>query len=134
VVIVADLPVLWAARPSATRTANACCAPSSPTSPHTLRSDQTKPTVGLRFKSGASQQLPVTRRRNAIQLRDLRNGGQRLGVVNHIVHRLILVVRVSVSLIEEEGKLDAEQSTSDMAGGAVGGPAHSVMWVGAAGR
>ena len=67
---VADLPVLWAAETTSDKDRKRLL--------HTLITDvtitpsQTDPTqlaVGLRFTSGASQQLAVTRRRNAIQLR-----------------------------------------------------------------
>jgi hypothetical protein len=53
-------------RPPATGTASGCCAPCSPTS---LSPPTPKILVGLRWKSGASQQIPATRRKNAIQLR-----------------------------------------------------------------
>jgi len=67
---VADLPVLWAAETTSekdrkrllrTLIADVTITPS--------QTDPTQLVVGLRFTSGASQQLPVTRRRNAIQLR-----------------------------------------------------------------
>ena len=67
---VADLPVLWAAETTSdkdrkrllrTLLADVTITPS--------QTDPTQLAVGLRWKSGASQQLAVTRRRNAIQLR-----------------------------------------------------------------
>ncbi|MGH3821615.1 MAG: recombinase family protein [Pseudonocardiaceae bacterium] len=66
----ADLPMLWAAETTSdkdrkrllrTLIADVTITPS--------QTDPTQLTVGLRFTSGASQQLPVTRSRNAIQLR-----------------------------------------------------------------
>jgi DNA invertase Pin-like site-specific DNA recombinase len=67
---VADLPALWAAETTSdkdrkrllrTLLADVTITPS--------QTDPTQLAVGLRWKSGASQQLAVTRRRNAIQLR-----------------------------------------------------------------
>jgi DNA invertase Pin-like site-specific DNA recombinase len=67
---VADLPALWAAETTSdkdrkrllrTLIADVTITPSDV--------DSTKLSVGLRFRSGASQQVSVTRRRNAIQLR-----------------------------------------------------------------
>jgi DNA invertase Pin-like site-specific DNA recombinase len=67
---VADLPLLWAAQTTSdkdrkrllrTLLADVTITPS--------QTDPTQLTVGLRWKTGASQRLAVTRRRNAVQLR-----------------------------------------------------------------
>ncbi len=67
---IADLPALWAARTTSDRDrkrllrtllADVTLTPSA--------GDPTQISVGLRWKSGASQQVQVTRRKNAIQLR-----------------------------------------------------------------
>ena len=67
---VAELPVLWAAETTSDkdrkRLLRTLIADVTITPSHT---DPTQLAVGLRFTSGASQQLAVTRRRNAIQLR-----------------------------------------------------------------
>ena len=56
-------------RPPATRTASGCCAPCSADVTITpSASDPAQISVGLRWKSGASQQVQVTRRRSAVQL------------------------------------------------------------------
>jgi len=67
---IADLPALWAARTTSDKDrkrllrallADVTITPSA--------ADPTQISVGLRWKSGASQQVQVTRRKNAIQLR-----------------------------------------------------------------
>ena len=67
---VADLPALWASPATSDRDrkrllrallADVTITPGA--------ADRTKILVGLRWKSGASEQVPVTRRKNAIQLR-----------------------------------------------------------------
>jgi DNA invertase Pin-like site-specific DNA recombinase len=81
--IVADLPALWADAATSDRDrkrllrallADVTITPDA--------EDRTRVLVGLRWKSGASQQVPVTRRKNAIQLRSTDPAA--IGLARHI--------------------------------------------------